>query len=289
MSSPPPSRVRCRQIAKADLEAVADLLTRGFPLRTRKYWTSGLERLEAQPAIEGCPQFGYCLEADGRIVGVLLLIFSTHGAAADVSIRCNVSSWYVEEAFRNYAPQLVSQAVRLRHVTYLNTSPAAHTWPILTAQGYSRYTEGQVVSLPALGGAAKGVKVSSFQGRAWERAMPDYDLIRAHLEAGCIGLVCETDAGPLPFLFVRRPLAYAPVGVAQLIYCRDTDAYVRCAGAIGRHLLARGILCVLCDADAPVAGLPGVFVRNKQPRYFRGPVRPRMNDLSFTETVIFGP
>ncbi len=47
---------------------------------------------------------------------------------------------------------LAAVATRLKHVTYLNTSPAPHTWPILQAQGYQRYSAGQFLALPALGG-----------------------------------------------------------------------------------------------------------------------------------------
>jgi len=74
---------------------VADLLARGFPARPRKYWTSALARLAARGAPDGCPRFGYLLEADGAPVGVLLLIFAESGGA----VRCNVSSWYVEPAY----------------------------------------------------------------------------------------------------------------------------------------------------------------------------------------------
>ena len=64
--------------------------------------------------------------------------------------RCNLSSWYVEPAFRTYAPLLVSQAMRHKDVTYMNVSAAPHTWPIIEAQGFARYSEGIFVCLPAL-------------------------------------------------------------------------------------------------------------------------------------------
>ena len=49
-------------------------------------------------------------------------------------LRCNVSSWYVEEQFRNYATLLTTMAQKNKHVTYVNISPAANTWPIIEAQ-----------------------------------------------------------------------------------------------------------------------------------------------------------
>ena len=70
--------------------------------------------------------------------------------AAGSTIRCNVSSWYVEPAFRTYATLLVSQALRHKNVTYLNVSAAPHTWPIIEAQGFSRYCDGIFVAAPML-------------------------------------------------------------------------------------------------------------------------------------------
>jgi hypothetical protein len=275
------SQIRCRQIKAADLEAVADLLTRGFASRPRKYWTTALQRLAARGAPEGCPEFGYLLEADGAIVGVLLLIFSERGG----EIRCNVSSWYVEPAHRGHAALLASMASKLKHVTYLNASASEHTWPILNALGYRRYTEGQVLCLPALklgGGKARRLTPA-------DAGLPDYDLLRAHAEAGCLVVVCGTGAGPEPFVFLRRRIARLPFAAMQLIYARDTDAFVACAGPVGRLLARQGAPWVLCDAEAAIPGLAGVFFKDRTPRYFKGPSRPRVNDLAFTEMVVFGP
>jgi hypothetical protein len=274
-------QIRCRQIKAADLEAVADLLTRGFPARPRKYWTTALGRLAARGAPEGCPEFGYLLEADGAVVGVLLLIFSER----DGAVRCNVSSWYVEPAHRGHAALLASMASKLKHVTYLNASAAEHTWPILGALGYLRYTEGQFLCFPAAklgGGKARRLGDG-------DAALPEYDLLRAHADAGCLVVVCETAAGPEPLVFMRRRIERLPFAAMQLIYARDTAAFVACAGAVGRFLARQGAPCVLLDAEAAIPGLAGVFFKDRVPRYYKGPSRPRVNDLSFTEMVVFGP
>lgn len=284
---PPHPKIRCRQINETDLEAVADLLTRGFPERPRKYWTNGLNKLRTRTPPEGCPRFGHVLEADDAVVGAILAIFSQRGDGPDASIRCNMSSWYVDPAYRAYATLLISAGHRLKQATYLNVSAAAHTLPVIEAQGYRRYSQGQFAALPALS-LGRG-RASAFDPTASaHRALPEFELIEAHVSADCVAAVCETDQGALPFVFLRRNIAYAPVGVLQLIYCRDTDSFVRCAGALGRFLLGRGVACVLCDAEGPIPGLVGRFFKDKTPRYFKGPDRPRLNDLSHTEFVLFG-
>ncbi|MGH6956799.1 MAG: hypothetical protein ACREEW_09080 [Caulobacteraceae bacterium] len=277
-----PAPVRCRQIGPADLEAVADLLARGFPAKPRKYWTTALERLARRGAPEGRPRFGYLLEADGAVVGVLLLIFS--GSAGRV--RCNISSWYVEPEHRGHAAQLARIATRQADVTYLNVSAARHTWPILEAQGYRRYSEGQFLGLAVLS-PARGRKARALCEA--DRSLADYDLLRAHADAGCHAVVCDTPDGPAPFLFLRRRVERLPFPVMQLIYERDSGSLVACAGAVGRFILAQGAPAVLCDATGPVPGLVGVFFKDRTPRYFKGPERPALNDLSFTEMVVFGP
>jgi hypothetical protein len=70
-------QVRCREISDADIEAIADLLTRGFVYRSREYWMQGLRRQAAREVPEGYPRFGYLLDNNGVAVGVLLLLYTS--------------------------------------------------------------------------------------------------------------------------------------------------------------------------------------------------------------------
>jgi len=288
MSASPPLRVRRRQIEERDLSAIGALLAEGFPERTIDYWRRGLARLAARAPVEGCPRFGYLLEVDAEAVGVVLLIYTRFGEGPAAKIRCNVSSWYVAPTYRAYAAQLSAAALKLKHVTYLNISPAERTWPLLTAQGYQRYSEGQVACLPVLSRPPPGARVRTVSASAVNDGDPKHGLLIAHANAGCLSLVCETAAGVAPFVLAPRAIAYSPFRVMQLVFCRDTDDFVRCAGAIGRFLLRRGVAGVILDANAPVPGLVGKYFNGRQPKYFKGDERPRLNDLAFTETVLFG-
>ena len=73
--------VRCRPIEDDDIDAVVDCLRRGFPYRLRNYWVRALKRMSRRPAIEDFPRYGYLLESSGRVVGVLLVIYSRAGEA----------------------------------------------------------------------------------------------------------------------------------------------------------------------------------------------------------------
>jgi len=279
--------VRCRQIAGGDLEAVAALLASGFPDRAPAYWRRALAVLKDRTAPDGYPQFGLMLEGERGVVGVLLLIF-TQGV--DGAVRCNVSSWYVDPAYRMHAAPLVSSALKYKHVTYLNVSPAPNTWPILEAQGYRRYSEGQFASLPALSLKGLGAKVRLYHPARDDARLPiaEAALLKDHAASGCVALICERRGQIAPLVFLPRDVRLVGPVVMQLAYCRDTADFARNAGPVGRFLARRGVAFVLSDGEGPVPGLIGRFFKDRAPKYFRGADRPRLNDLAYTEAVLFG-
>ena len=273
-TKPAPQKVRCRQIAQADLGQLAVLLARGFPATQTGYWTKGFERFADLPAIEGVARFGYVLESEAGIVGVILLISSLRGG----QIFSNLSSWYVEPDFRAHSTSLISMATKHKHVTYLNISPAQHTWRTLEAQGFKPYNLGRSAVFPAMNRGAGTVS------EIIPRDLPEYELLRAHAAYGCRSVVCELDGAILPFVFKPRRLDRPPVRMTELIFSRDADAFARCAPALGRWMLRRGALGIICDGR--VKGFPSRYVAGKEPRFFKGPRVP--TDLAFTEKVIFG-
>ncbi len=269
--------IRCREIASDDLDAIADLLTRGFVGRSRHYWMTGLRRQAARDVPDGYPRFGYMLDRDGTPVGVLLLIYTDRSDAGIPEIRCNLSSWYVEPAFRNYAPMLTKIAQRLKEVTYVNISAARWTWPLIEAQGFRAYCNGLFFSLPLLARAGTGARIEIISADITAiDGLPgaEADLLIRHARNGCLSLVVHTAQGAMPFVLqpmrIRRGIIAPPA--MQLIYCRDVADYVACAGAIGRLLLARGKIAVILDANGPVPGLAGIYTEWRGRKYVKGPM-----------------
>jgi hypothetical protein len=288
-------KLRCREIALTDLEAVADLLTRGFVGRPRGYWLQGLQRQAAREIPGGYPRFGYLLDNNGDAVGVLLLVYSARSNGGATTIHCNLSSWYVEPAFRNYAPLLASIAQKNKEVTYLNISPASWTWPIIEAQGFNSYCRGVFFSIPVLSRQEPGMRVEAVSPDAGViEGLPEdeVELLVRHARYGCLSLVCRTTTGDVhPFIMLRwriRGGRIAPPAM-QLIYCRDVAEYARCAGAIGRALVRRGKISVVVDANGPIPGLKGIYSAVRGRKYFKGPHPPRLADLTDTELVLYGP
>ena len=287
------AKPRFREIQESDLDAIADLLTRGFVHRSRDYWMLGLRRQSMRSPPEGAPRYGYLMEDDGRPVGCLLLIYSTKVIDGEATTCCNVSSWYVDPEFRNYAALFASMTQKRKDVTYFNVTPAVPTWPILEAQGFQAYCRGLYFSLPFLSRQGRGMRV--------ETVSPDTPSIpglsdgeqatlKRHAGYGCLSLVCRTAHEAVPFIFfpLRKRRGIIPLPALQLGFCREISDFVRCAGAIGRYLLWRAQPIVILDANGPVAGLVGVYSEARGRKYFRGPKRPRLGDLADTELAILG-
>jgi hypothetical protein len=292
VSSMRPATVACRQIDEADLSGVADLLTRGFPGRRAVYWMRGFARMAALATPEGYPRFGYMIENDGKPVGVILLLYHQMlDAAGAPYIRCNLSSWYVEPAMRSYASMLVSFALKRPEVTYINISPAPPTWPVVEAQGFRRFSQGQFFALPAL--SLKGVGSSVLRlpsSVTSDITAVERGILMDHAQLGCVSLVCRTKNGDLPFVFAPFSIraGRVPLPFMRLIYCRDAADFHACAGALGRYLLRHGVVSVLLDVMDTMPPLPGMYSQKLGRKYFKGQHPPHLGDLAYSEYAVFG-
>jgi hypothetical protein len=290
MHAPRATTIRARQICEADIQAVTGLLASGFHDRPREFWLNVLARLAQRCVPAGLPKYGYILESDGAAVGVVLLIFSTIRTGNSSTIRCNVSSWFVRPAFRSYASLFVSKAHSHRNVTYLNVTPAPHTRPIVRAQGYQQYNAGVFVAAPALQFRTDGVELipAAADAPPSARIEPfEHELLLEHTKYGCVSVWCIAADGAYPFVF--RPRVHRGViACAQLVYCRGVEDFVRFAGPIGRFLALRGRPLILIDSNGPIPGLLGKYFDGRMPKYFKGPDRPRLGDLAYTEAAMFG-
>jgi hypothetical protein len=287
-----PPGIRCRPIETYDAEGIVALLTRGFaPRHPPQYWQDVIACLADRTAPADAPRYGYLLESHHAPVGVILQIFSRMpaGDSKTPALRCSVSSWYVEPEFRSYAPLLARQALKRQDVTYLNTSPAPHTRPMLEAQGYARFSKGVFVAIPLLGrasaAAARVIPAGSQPRAPFETG--ELELVEAHASFGCMSVWCETAERAYPFVFRPRWVKRC-VRCAQLVYCPDVTDFVRFARPLGLHLAARGWPLVMLDADAPIDGLVGKYFNGIMPKYFKGLSAPRLGDLAYTEAALFG-
>jgi hypothetical protein len=288
-SNPPSLGVSCRRIRPSDLGSIVDLLCEGFPTRTRNYWLDGLRYITALTPPGEVPRFGYVLSAGADLVGVLLLICSDN--AGHQNARYNVSSWYVRPAYRMYAAHLNALSIRNTTATYINISPAEHTLPVIEAQGFVKALQGCFVGLPALSLRGSGAVVSTHPDQ-WSKSTrmsaADERLLREHAMSGCITLWVETADGGYPFIFRKRILRSGRLPCAMLLYCRSLEDLEKFAGPVGRALIRQGLPLMFAGTNRPLRGIPGKHFPEKMPIYYKGPVKPRSGDLSYTEASVFG-
>jgi hypothetical protein len=268
------SQLCCRPIAESDLDGLADLLTRGIPRSTREHWMRGFSRWKMLPAVEDVPRYGFVLDGRFGPVGAVLLLSSERSGR----IQSNLSSYYVDPQWRSHAGHLISLATQLEHVTYLNVSPAPQTWRTLQSQGFAPYNFGRsiVFAWPGRGTASEAIPDD----------LPEARLLRDHRAMGWISLTVEKDGIVSPFVLKPHRLEKPPIEVMDVMFCRGAEDLRRCAPALARYFLPRGSLGFVIDGD--MEGLLSHYVEGKEPRYFKGPYRPILGDLAYTEKVIFG-
>ena len=137
-------------------------------------------------------------------VGAILLIFSTMREGDQSATRCNLSSWYVEPAYRTYATLLVSQA--LRH----GTSPTSTYRRRRTPGRSSRRRVSRAIATAFSSPCRPCKDCSTVQNvkvfdAAHEPAVAfdpfDREILSRHAEHGCISLWCATAERAYPFVF----------------------------------------------------------------------------------------
>lgn len=280
--------VRCREIRADDIDNVVGLLTQGFA-RKRDYWCGALKRLSDHGTPPGFPKYGYVLEHEARLVGVVLLIFTDIRVTGESRIRCNVSSWYVEPEYRSYGSILAMRAVRHKDATYFNVSPAPHTWSILERQGFVPFAVGRTIALPALSLCPSDAQVQAITPDIRPGAglnQSEIDVLMHHASYGCLSLICKCSEERHPFVF-GLSLSHGFLPLAHLVYCRELNDLIRFAGPIGRFLAWRGYPLVKFHSNGRTRGIVGIHLGGK-PKYWKGTDQIRPADVAYSEQVMFG-
>ncbi len=286
-----PPGLTCRPIEESDWDGIIDCLRRNFPTRDRSYWERAVARMEKRPFVPDLPKYGFVLDMAGRIVGVLLALYFRHEGLEGEELRCNLSSWSVDPEYRAFAGKMVIAALRRKNVTFINVSPAPGTIKVNEALGFRRYADGQLAFLPMLSAVRRTYRVLEARSDLPEMSMlseGDREILLQHAALECLSFICVAGDEAFPFVFKTRRIFHGIVPSAQVIYSRTPEELSRCAGALGRHLLRKGIFLCVVDANGPVPGLIGRYFAGSGTKYFKGPKPPSLGDLTFTELVIFG-
>jgi hypothetical protein len=272
-----------REITLADLPAVAAILHEGFPRRPLTYWQAAIANLQPRPEVAGFPRFGFVIEADNAIQGVILLLTADLGNGP----RSNLSSWYVRPAYRKFATFLFQRTLKMKGGIFLNLSPSDSALPIATTFGFKPYTAGVIrldarAALQRSTGQVKPIHVSKLA------SLPSSlkGIAESHLGYGCAGLELQDVTGrgiALYRITVRKGL----VPCAQFVF-GDPSRLMALAGPLMRTLLRLRIPTALIDSDGTESPIVGQFIKGRSIRFLRGSPAPATGDLLETELAIFG-
>jgi hypothetical protein len=230
------------------------------------------------------------MEHEGVLVGTILLIFTKIQSRDGSAIRCHVTSWYVQPAYRAYAGLFYLKALSRKNVLYMNISAQPTAQPFLAIHGFSKYSRGQFFAVPVMHLMSKAtdckiIKATSIPDAPFEAF--DRDLLLNHAEYGCICFWCVTSEQAYPFVF-RTHITRKFLPTPQLVYCREIGDFVKFARPIGLILAQRGKYVIRIDSNGPIPGLIGKYFDGVTPRWYKGPTQPRLGDLAFTQFAMCG-
>lgn len=265
-------------------EAVA-LLMEGFPATGRAFWERGLER---QATVQG-DNFGYCLEAGGRSVGIMLTLRSTRSRPDGTLYPVvNLSSWYIQPAHRWRAATMLRAIVDESDGLVTDLTASESIYRMNAAVGLSPWSSGMILAgvLPwAALPVQRGARVLRLAQAAAFIDPAEAEMLEWHERDGLIAAVLCEETGACSMLF--RPIRRKGVRFAQLIFAESRKAVIRNLPAVTRFLAGRGVLFLSIDAhreDCP----RGAFFRPGRQRFWRGMVDRDRLDYAYSELVLFG-
>lgn len=221
------------------------VLCRGFPQRPPGFWNRLLKALSAYREARGAGPIGTLLVDKGEDVGVLLTLDSP-GGAASAGRKLNLSSWYVDQRARFFAPLMLRAAVAAADLV-TDLSPTHDVEALNERLGLAGRVRGSMI-VPTL---LDSFRLDSFRpSRArlsLDRQVGD-QLLADH---AAMGLVCATllseggAADPLIFL----PTRLRGVPGVRLIYCPNLGRLQLHRGAVARFLVGQGRMFLEIEAN----------------------------------------
>jgi acetoacetyl-CoA synthetase len=220
---------KVRAAMRADFDEISTLLDRGFR-DDRIAWS----RIFDYTWVDARPDFGFVLVAEGRVVGFLGTVYSrapsTAGRAAWV---CNLSSWFVQDAYRGWGSYLLWAATRRTDTIYTSITPTRETQSMLKTLRY-RTLDRQRFFLPLLNpGTFRLGRLTIETDPARIRphlGESDRTILDDHASCDLLHMLAGDDRGSTYLIAKRRLLSLTRtlrVPTSELLYCSDADLLTR--------------------------------------------------------------
>lgn len=274
----------------ADLRHATALLQEGFPERAPTFWVHTVARLQAQAgqALDQQP-WGQFLLHQGQPVGILLTLGSWRHPAAQPAYRVvNLSSWYVQMPHRWQAARMLGRLLADPDTTYTDLTPSPSVQRMLPHVGMVPVNSGVLLHLlpqhllrcPGRPDASLRPLPAGHCSSA--HGLPP-QLLQAHLALGCLALLLQDDEGTQ--LLVLRPIRLRGLPAALVVFAESQRRWRAQLGLLARHLLRRGLLCLVSD-QRPGDCTRGAVVRPRSVWFAKGRCFADRTDLLGSELCL---
>lgn len=197
------------------------------------------------------PNHGMQLRDEGRLVGVILAIYSDQQIGDRVERFCNPHSWCVLDGYRNFSLQLVLPLVRQRGYHFTMFTPNPKVTEVFLGLRFKPLddrvwlTPNLPAPLAGLGGRFIEVDPARLADRLGPVARAEYE---AHRSLPWLHFVAFGRTGDA-CLAIYKTTRWKKMPCARLMHVSDRSAFGRHAGLLGHYLLTRhGLLVTRVEA-----------------------------------------
>ncbi|MDX2309308.1 MAG: hypothetical protein NW216_13795 [Hyphomicrobium sp.] len=275
-------------VKRENFSEAVDILTRGFPDRSRAFWLEGLDRLDRAGwnSEAGIP-LGHILNDGDRAVGIHLLPAMLRTMPDGRRRRfINWSSWYMEPDARWQSMRMLRAAFGDKDAVYTDLTPTSDVQKMLVSLGFRQLNDGLVIhALPVLAmTAGAGAKIVPFDCIARDVSAECDHIVRSHRHMNILACAMLDDDGIHPLMFKRR--WYRGLPIALLIYAENNARLGRNLGAVARHLMAKGVAALIVDRRPGLDTQGGKFSR-RGIKFSKGDAYINRTDYLGTELCVF--
>lgn len=275
-------------IADADVRTVAEFLHRGMNSRVS---AAAWRRAMNPPWDVEQPNHGYCLRADGHVVGAYVAFYSERVVDGHTQRICNLGAWCVVDEHRASGLRLLRSLLRQPGLTFTDLSPSGNVVPLNTRLGFFPLdtTTALVLNLP-WPVRSRGVRVVEDSDDIDELLSGwDLKIYRDHRGTAAHHVVLVDGDRSCYVVFRRDRRKRLPL-FASILHVGDPDVFRDFAPMFYRHLLlAHGIPATL--AEVRVVGhrpTRSVLVSGRPKMYLSETLGPNQIDYLYSELTCVG-
>ncbi len=223
----PDSKSIIREARDADLPAIASYLAprlggRGGEQRYRRFWEYDW--------LADKPNLGFLIDDGGQVGGFIGAIYARRRVREREQLFCNLTSWHVEERFRNLSLALVGRLLAQPDCTFTTVSPSERVVEVLKFFKFQVLDPEKMVFAPVsgLGGLLRRPRTRIFWGKDLPVRLTESErrIFEDHRSYRCGHFVIEQGGDRCYFVTVRR--GRAARAFADVLYASNPDLLAEC-------------------------------------------------------------